>query len=88
MAAHQAAAPKHKRDVRNLKITVPAHLPPRLSPKAVQSDFTDSADELAADTYARDESDDGLPLVSALLEASHIQASQPKESQEAACPKW
>jgi hypothetical protein len=81
MAAHQAAAPKHKRDVRNLKITLLAHLPPRPLPEAVQSNFTDSVDELAADTYTRDESDDGLPPVSALLEASHIQALQPKERQ-------
>lgn len=70
MAAHQAAAPKRKRDVRNLKITLPARLPPRLSPEAVQSDFADSADELVADPHAGDESDDGLPPVSGLFEAS------------------
>jgi hypothetical protein len=67
MAAHQAAAPKCKRDVRNLKITPPACLPPRLSPEAVQSDFADLADELAADPHAGDKFD-GLPPVSALLE--------------------
>jgi len=68
MAAHQAAAPKRKRAASNIKITLPARCVPRLSPEAVQSDFADSADELAADPHARDQSDNGLPPVSALLE--------------------
>ena len=68
MAAHQAAAPKHKRAASNIKITLPARCVPRLSPEAVQSDFTDSADKLAADPHAGDQSDNGLPPVSALLE--------------------
>jgi len=49
MAAHQAAAPKRKRDTRDLKTILPACLAP---PKAVQSDFVDLADETAVDPHA------------------------------------
>jgi hypothetical protein len=76
MAAHQVAMPKRKRDSTDLKITLPA-CPAAPAPfEAVQSDFADSADEMAVDPLSSESEDTLFPLLSVLLENPPAKAAK------------
>ena len=68
MAAHQVAMPKYERDSTDLKITLPARPAAPAPFEAVQSDFADSADEMAVDPLSSESEDTHFPPLSVLLE--------------------